>query len=53
MHAILGFLAPVIIYAYIFLLNTIVPGRWVMGYVTKTGTDEKLRYPLNGLSTSN
>jgi hypothetical protein len=49
MHAILGFLAPIIIYAYIFLLNTIVPGRWVTGYVTKTGTDEKLRYRLNGL----
>ena len=45
----LGFFAPVIVYAYIFLLNFIVPGRWVVGYVTKTGTDEKLKYRLNGL----
>lgn len=49
MESILGFMAPVIIYAYIFLLNALVPGRWVVGYVTKTGTDEKLKYRLNGL----
>lgn len=49
MEQMLGFFAPVIVYAYIFLLNFIVPGRWVVGYVTKTGTDEKLKYRLNGL----
>ncbi len=49
MENILGFLAPGIVYAYIFVLNAIVPGRWVIGYVTKTGTDEKLKYRLNGL----
>ena len=49
MENILGFFAPGIVYAYIFVLNAIVPGRWVIGYVTKTGTDEKLKYRLNGL----
>jgi hypothetical protein len=49
MENLLGFLAPSIIYLYIFILNAIVPGRWVIGYVTKTGTDEKLKYRLNGL----
>jgi len=49
MENILGFLAPGIVYACIFVLNAIVPGRWVIGYVTKTGTDEKLKYRLNGL----
>lgn len=45
----IGFFAPVIVYALIFLLNAALPGRWVTGYVTKTGTDQKLRYRLNGL----
>lgn len=49
MDNILGFFAPGIVYTYIFVLNAIVPGRWVIGYVTKTGTDEKLKYRLNGL----
>jgi delta14-sterol reductase len=49
MESILGFLAPGIVYFYLFILNAIVPGRWVIGYVTKTGTDEKLKYRLNGL----
>ena len=49
MENFLGFIAPGIVYAYIFILNAIVPGRWVVGYVTKTGTDEKLKYRLNGL----
>lgn len=46
---ILGFLAPFIIYLFIFTLNALLPGRWVAGYVTKTGTAEKLKYRLNGL----
>ena len=49
MQNLLGFIAPFLIYAYIFLLNVLLPGRWVTGYVTKEGTDEKLRYRLNGL----
>ena len=49
MENILGFLTPAIIYAYIFILNALIPGRWVTGYVTKKGSSEKLRYRLNGL----
>jgi protein-S-isoprenylcysteine O-methyltransferase Ste14 len=48
MEDILGFLAPLIIYTIIFILNAILPGRWVVGYATKEGTDEKLKYRLNG-----
>jgi delta14-sterol reductase len=49
MDKILGFFTPLFIYLFIFILNAIMPGRWVIGYVTKTGTDEKLKYRLNGL----
>lgn len=49
MEQVAGFLAPVLVYVYIFILNYALPGRWVIGYVTKTGTNEKLRYRLNGL----
>jgi delta14-sterol reductase len=49
MEKIIGFLSPAFIYAFIFILNALLPGRWVIGYVTKTGTDEKLKYRLNGL----
>lgn len=45
----MGFLAPTLIYAIIFGLNALLPGRWVTGYVTKPNSDEKLRYRLNGL----
>ena len=44
-----GFLAPVIIYLFIFILNAVMPGRWVTGYVTKSNSEEKLKYHLNGL----
>lgn len=49
MDKLLGFFTPVIIYLFITVLNFHLPGRWVTGYVTKAGTDEKLRYRLNGL----
>ncbi|MBK9104325.1 MAG: ergosterol biosynthesis protein [Saprospiraceae bacterium] len=51
MNSVLGFLAPVLVYAYIFMLNAILPGRWVTGYVTRTGSSDKLKYRLNGLLT--
>ena len=44
-----GFLAPVVIAAFIFILNTLLPGRWVKGYVTRLNSNDKLRYHLNGL----
>lgn len=49
MTIILGFLTPIIIYIIIFALTLILPGRWVVGYATKTGSGEKLKYRLNGL----
>jgi protein-S-isoprenylcysteine O-methyltransferase Ste14 len=49
MDKVLGVLSPVIVYSLIFILNVLLPGRWVTGYVTKNGTDEKLKYRLNGL----
>jgi Ergosterol biosynthesis ERG4/ERG24 family. len=44
----LGFLAPALVYALIFILNAVLPGKWLTGYVTKTDSDEKMRYHLNG-----
>ena len=49
MEQALAFLAPVLIYAIIFILNAVLPGRWVTGYVTKQNSTEKLRYRLNGI----
>jgi protein-S-isoprenylcysteine O-methyltransferase Ste14 len=45
----IGFLTPTLVYALVFALNALMPGRWVTGYVTKSNSDEKLRYRLNGL----
>jgi hypothetical protein len=49
MEKVFGFFAPFFIYIFIFILNAILPGRWVTGYVSKPGSSEKLRYRLNGL----
>jgi protein-S-isoprenylcysteine O-methyltransferase Ste14 len=49
MEKIAGFLFPVMVYLFIFILNAVLPGRWVQGYVNKIGTNEKLKYHLNGL----
>lgn len=45
----LGFLAPILLLITIFILNVLLPGRWVTGYVTKTNSTEKMRYHLNGI----
>src|SRR5665811_1356156 len=49
MEKVLGFFSPFFICIFIFILNALLPGRWVTGYVVKTGSTEKLRYRLNGL----
>ena len=49
MEKVIGFLTPAIIYLFIFILNAMMPGRWVVGYATKENSDEKLKYRLNGL----
>jgi delta14-sterol reductase len=45
----IAFFVPTFIYLVIFILNTILPGRWITGYVTKPNTNEKMRYHLNGI----
>jgi protein-S-isoprenylcysteine O-methyltransferase Ste14 len=49
MEKVFGFFSPFFIYILIFILNALLPGRWVTGYVIKTGSTEKLKYRLNGL----
>lgn len=49
MEKTIGFLTPIMIITTIFILNALLPGRWVTGYVTKTNSTEKMRYHLNGL----
>jgi delta14-sterol reductase len=50
MDNIVGFFTPILIYAIIFALNALLPGRWVPGYVTKPNSAEKMRYHLNGFT---
>jgi delta14-sterol reductase len=45
----LGFLAPITISIIIFILNALLPGRWVTGYIIKTNSTEKMKYHLNGI----
>ncbi len=47
--ALLGFLTPWIVYAFITLLHYILPARKVTGYVRDEQTGEKLKYRLNGI----
>jgi len=49
MEKVLGFLAPILVYLFIFILNAVLPGRWVVGYAVKANSSEKLKYRLNGL----
>jgi delta14-sterol reductase len=44
-----GFLAPFMISVIIFILNIMLPGRWVTGYITKPDSTQKMRYRLNGI----
>jgi len=48
-EAIWGFLTPLVAFAGFFVLQLIVPGRWVPGYVVNPETGEPRRYRLNGL----
>jgi Delta14-sterol reductase len=49
MEKLSGFLAPPIISALIFVLNALLPGRWLTGYINRPGSDEKMKYHLNGI----
>ncbi len=50
MDKVTGFLAPILIIALTFVLNALLPGRWVTGYITNTNSGERMRYHLNGIS---
>lgn len=49
MEKIPGYLAPILITLIILILNALLPGRWVTGYITKPNSNEKMRYHLNGI----
>ncbi len=49
MEKLIGFLMPTMVYVFIFILNAVMPGHWVVGYVNKKDSNEKLKYRLNGL----
>jgi delta14-sterol reductase len=50
MENIAGFLAPMVVYLFVFVLNALMPGRWVVGYATQpNNATEKLKYRLNGI----
>ncbi|MFN8255070.1 MAG: DUF1295 domain-containing protein [Bacteroidales bacterium] len=49
METLAGFFSPFLVYVLITLLHLLLPGRNVNGYINKTGTDEKMKYKLNGI----
>ena len=48
-EAILGFFTPLIVFAVFFVVQLILPGRRVPGYVINPATGEPRSYRLNGL----
>ena len=48
-EAIAGFFAPLAIFIVFFLLQIILPGKWIPGYVVNPETGEPRKYRLNGI----
>ena len=48
-EAIAGFFTPLAIFIVFFLLQVILPGKWVPGYVVNPETGEPRKYRLNGI----
>ena len=46
-EAIAGFFTPLAVFAVFFLVQLILPGKWVSGYVINPETGEPRRYRLN------
>ncbi|MXW61693.1 MAG: DUF1295 domain-containing protein [Acidimicrobiaceae bacterium] len=44
-----GFLTPLLVFIAFFVVQLILPGRWVPGYVTNPETGEPRNYRLNGI----
>ena len=49
MDKIVAFFVPTLLYVALFLLNGFLPARQVIGYVSKPGSTEKMKYRLNGI----
>lgn len=49
MEKLLGFLAPVFVALLVYILNALLPGRWIKGYINKPGSSEKMNYHINGI----
>ena len=45
----LGFVLPLLLYSFVFVLHLVLPARTVDGYVIDPATSRPLRYRLNGL----
>ena len=48
-EAIWGFFTPLLVFAAFFVVQLVLPGRWVTGYVVVPETGEPRRYRLNGI----
>ena len=48
-EAIAGFFTPLAVFAVFFLLQLVLPGKWVPGYVINPETGEPRKYRLNGI----
>ena len=48
-EAIAGFFTPLAIFGVFFVLQLVLPGRWVPGYVINPETGEPRKYRLNGI----
>ena len=48
-EAIVGFFTPLVVFAVFFLVQLILPGKWVPGYVINPETGEPRKYRLNGI----
>ena len=48
-EAIAGFFTPLVVFAVFFLVQLILPGKWVPGYVINPETGEPRKYRLNGI----
>ena len=48
-EAIAGFFTPLLVFAAFFVVQLVLPGRWVPGYVIDPKTGEPRKYRLNGL----
>ena len=44
MEKLIGFLTPALVYFFMFVLNAVMPGRWVNGYIAR-------RIPMKNLNT--